>query len=63
MNDIEHFRRIAGDNPFRAWLEAEKETLVKTLASADGRALYQAQGKFQLIERLLSLLEKAKDLR
>lgn len=64
MSEIEHFRRIAGDNPFKAWLEKEKAAQLKYLINAvDPIMVHRAQGQLQLIERIETLLEKAKDLR
>lgn len=64
VNDVESFRRIAGDNPLRAWLEAQRGESIKYLTSAvDPIAVYRAQGQVQLVEKMLILLDKAKDLR
>lgn len=64
MTDLESFRRIAGDNPFRAWLESQRAESIKYLTSAvEPVAVYRAQGQVQLVEKMLNLLDKAKDLR
>jgi hypothetical protein len=64
MNDLEYFARIAGDNAFRQWLEAERNESIKYLTAAtDQIQIYRAQGKVQLLEKMLVHLEKAKNLR
>lgn len=64
MNDLEHFRRVAGDNLLRAWLEKQLEDQVRTLAAAtDTALLHRAQGAYAFVLRQLDLLEKAKNLR
>jgi hypothetical protein len=64
MSELESFRRIAGDNPFRAWLESQRDESVKYLVNAvDPVAVHRAQGQVQLVEKMLVLLDKAKNLR
>ena len=47
MSELESFRRIAGDNPFRAWLESQRDESVKYLVNAvDPVAVHRAQGQF-----------------
>lgn len=62
--DLEAFRRIAGDNPLKAWLIAERERVVKVLAEgAESVSIHRAQGQYYVYNKLIELLEKAKDLR
>ena len=64
MSELDLFRRVAGDNPLRQWLEGEKAKAVAVLAASPDHALVlRAQGAYQLAEKQLQLLEKAKDLR
>ena len=62
--DLEKLRRVAHDAQLREWLEAEKFNAVKSLAViAEPVLFHRAQGKYELANRLLELLDKAKDLR
>lgn len=62
--ELEKFRYISGDRHFREWLETERADAVKTLAVVTETVLIaRAQGKYQLVTRMLELLDKAKDLR
>jgi hypothetical protein len=64
MNDLEHFKHIAGDNLFRQWLEKERDHSLRYLVSAtDTTVISRAQGIVQLIEKMIQLLDKAKSLR
>ena len=55
--------RSGGNNRFRLWLEAEKEKMVRYLAQGEGVPLHRVQGRFGLIEEMLQMLEKARNLR
>lgn len=62
--ELEKLRRAAQDAQLKEWLESEKTAAVRVLTAATESALIQrAQGKYELANRLLELLEKAKDLR
>lgn len=62
--ELEKLRRVAHDAQLKEWLENELNTAVKSLtAVTDPVLLHRAQGKYELADRLLKLLEKAKDLR
>jgi len=64
MSELTSFARIAGDRPFKEWLENQKRLALKTMASAaDPYTVGRAQGRYQLLEDILERLEKAKDLR
>lgn len=64
MNDIDSFVRIAGDNPFRQWLENQRDQAVRTMAEAvDEVTIYRAQGVYRFAEKQLKLLEMAKSAR
>lgn len=63
-NELEHFRRVAGDNPLRAWLEAQLAESVRVMSEAvDIVVIARAQGQYRFAKRQLELLDKAKDLR
>ncbi len=62
--ELEKLRRVAHDAQLREWLEHEKTSAVKVLTVVTEPVLFhRAQGKYELANRLLELLEKAKDLR
>lgn len=62
--ELQKLRRAAEDEQLREWLGREVANAVKSLAVVTEPALfYRAQGKYELAERLLELLEKAKGLR
>ena len=64
MNELQYFTRVAGDNLLRQWLEAQKAEAVKLMAAGtDMVIVHRAQGQYQLADRQLQLLEKAKNLR
>lgn len=64
MNDLEYFRHVASDNKLRSWLEAQKTEANKYLSQAtEMPMIFRAQGKVQLVEKMLELLDKAKNLR
>ncbi len=64
MSELEKFRRVAGDNLLRSWLEDQKLAAVKTMsASTDLHLILRAQGAYQFAVKQLDLLDKAKDLR
>lgn len=52
--------RLATDPAFRKFLTDEAELVAQTLKTADGRLLYQAQGKAQFIDMLLELMDKSR---
>lgn len=61
MNDeLAPFKSIHHPQAMREWLDAQRAAAIKTLAvDRDVVGLHQAQGKLQLVERMISLLEKA----
>ena len=62
--ELQKLRRAAEDEQLREWLGREVANAVKSLAVVtEPVLLYRAQGKYELAERLLELLEKAKGLR
>lgn len=62
--DVQAFRCFAGAEQFKAWLEAERATAIKYLTNAvEPHMVHRAQGKVQLLDTQLELLEKAKNLR
>ena len=64
MKDLQHFARIAADIPFRQCLEAERNDAIRYLiAATDQIQIYWAQGRVQLVEKMLVHLDKAKNLR
>jgi len=64
MNELEYFARIAGDNPFRQWLEKQRDESIKYLIEAtDTVAIHRAQGQALFVNKLIANLDKAKNLR
>lgn len=62
--ELEAFASILKPTQFKAFLDAERDRAIKELASAtDMVNVHRAQGRMQLVERMLALLDKAKDLR
>lgn len=62
--ELEAFASILKPTQFRAFLDAERDRAIKDLVGATEMALvHRAQGRMQLVERMLALLDKAKDLR
>lgn len=62
--ELEAFASILKPTQFRAFLDAERDRTIKELAGAtDMVNVHRAQGRMQLVERMLALLDKAKDLR
>lgn len=58
MTDAEVFARIP-KSVFKPWLEQQREAQYKILShNPDPKVLSRAQGAVQLIEKMLSLLDK-----
>ncbi len=63
-SELEAFASILKPTLFRAFLDAERDRAYKELAAAtDMLVVHRAQGRLQLVEKMLALLDKAKDLR
>ena len=59
-NDLEVFQRLP-ESVLRPWLQREKDAAVKTLINvADPDKLRQAQGRAQLLQQMLDLLDKVR---
>ena len=62
-DDLAIFRRIGPHNEFRAWLEREKADCVRHLSEAkDLVGIHRAQGRLHLVEKQLTLLDKARSM-
>jgi hypothetical protein len=63
-DDLKVFARIGPHNEFRAWLEREKADAVRHLSEAmDMVGIHRAQGRLHLVEKQITLLDKARELR
>lgn len=63
MNEKEVFARIPA-NVLKPWLEAERDKAYKYLTQAgDLPQIHRAQGRVQLIEVMLDLLDKSQNSR
>jgi len=63
-DDLAVFRRIGNANEFRAWLEREKADAVRHLSEAlDLVGIHRAQGRLHLVEKQMTLLDKARETR
>lgn len=59
-DEVDVFASILKPTQFRAFLDAERERAVKELiAVTDMVLVHRAQGRVQLVERMLALLDKA----
>jgi hypothetical protein len=59
-DELAPFRSIHHPQAMREWLDDQRTAAIKTLAvDRDVVGLHQAQGKLQIIERMIGLLEKA----
>lgn len=63
MTDLNTLVRAAEDNHLRRHLEQLRTEQLKIMSQADGASMYRAQGGFNLVEKLLNDLDKAKSLR
>lgn len=63
MTDLEVFSRLP-EHILRPWLETQRAACYKVLSvNRELSTLHQEQGKVQLVEEMLKLLDKAKGLR
>lgn len=61
MDELAVFATIQRPQMMMAWLEAERAKAFKTLkVDRDVVGLHQAQGRVQLLERMIELLEKSR---
>lgn len=63
MNDLERFARIP-ESVLRPYLEKKRDDAIRFLvAQADMVQVHRQQGRVQLVEEMLELLDKSKNLR
>lgn len=63
MNDVDAFSRIP-ESVLRPYLVRKREEALKYLiAQSDMAMIHRQQGRVQLVEEMLDLLDKAKNLR
>lgn len=63
MNDLERFSRIP-ESALRPYLEKKREDAIRYLvAQTDMVQVHRQQGRVQLVEEMLELLDKSKNLR
>jgi hypothetical protein len=58
------FQTLSRPHVMREWLTTQRDAAIKTLTvDRDPPGLHQAQGKVQLLDRMLALLDKASESR
>lgn len=63
-DELMAFAVLGRPQAMRDWLEVQRATAFKTLATdRDPVGLHQAQGKVQLLDRMLALLDKSQTTR
>ena len=63
IDELQLFSGFARPALMREWLEAERAKAIKTLTNdRDMAGIHQAQGRVQLLNKMIELLEKARPM-
>ena len=63
-DDLTPFHTLSRPHLMKEWLTGQRDAAIKTLSvDRDMAGLHQAQGRLQLVDKMLSLLEKANESR